>query len=289
MLQVDRPMQRAAMSGALMLALLPSFVALPGVANAQDASSADLCGTEPPPPISTALKLDEASLQQSATAEMRGDYAEVVSTVKPLAEAGNAQAQYTLAVSYDAGLGIGQDHQQAVHWYQLSAEQGYPLAEYNLGAHYAEGAGTSQDYAQAAVWLRKAAQYGVAMAQFGLARLYLEGQGVPKDYGEAQLWTLKAADQGLAEAQFTLFILYAGGAPGVPRDDVKALMWGDLALNRFTPREAARRQVAQRDRDQLAADLSPTARADAVKLEQAWLATHKSCLPTQRLFSQSAP
>jgi hypothetical protein len=284
-----RPKRRACACEVIALTLLVSITGLPSVTRAQDASSADLCGAEPPPAIPLGLKLDEESLQRSATSEMRGDYAEEMRVIKPLAEAGNAQAEYNIAALYDNGLGVGQDRQQAIHWYQSSAEQGYPFAEYNLGAHYAAGEGTPQDYAQAAIWLKKAADHGVAMAQFGLARLYLEGHGVPKDFSAAQTWAAKAADRGLAEAQFTLFILYAEGPPGVPKDGVKALMWGDLALSRFTPREADRRQIAQRDRDLLSAQLSPKARADAVKLEQAWLAAHHPCPPSQRLFSQSPP
>jgi len=270
-----------------MLALFFWSAAVRGVAKAQDASSADLCGAAPSPSIPPILKLDDASLKLSATAMIRGDYVEMIRIVRPLAEAGNAQAQYNLATLYDAGQGVGQDHQQAVHWYELSAEQGYPFAEYNLAAHYADGEGTTPDHSKAAIWLRKAADHGVAMAQFGLARLYIEGQGVSKDYGAARNWASNAADQGLAEAQFTLAILYAEGPPGVPKDHVKALMWADLALTRFTPKEAARRQVAQRDRDVLFVELSPKARADAVNLEHAWLAGHKPCPATQRLFSQS--
>jgi hypothetical protein len=251
-----------------------------GLANsvdAQDFSSGILCGPGTTPPESPTLRLDKDTVEKSDSAIVRGDYGEAIRILRPLADAGNAQAQYNLATFYDDGLAVVRDPKQAVQWYKLSAEQGYPRAEFNLGVHYVNGQGTSQDYEKAASWIRKSADGGIVAAQFGLSRLYIEGMGVPRDYGAALMWSLKAADHGLAEAQFTLFILYAEGRPGVPRDDVKALMWADLALGRFTPKEADRRQVAQRDRDKLAAGLSAGARTAAENLERAWLADHKPC------------
>ena len=41
------------------------------------------------------------------------------------AERGDAEAQYNLGNSYDFGMGVEQDHAQAVEWYAKSADRGY--------------------------------------------------------------------------------------------------------------------------------------------------------------------
>lgn len=207
------------------------------------------------------------------------DFAAQLQVLRPLAERGNAQAQYNVGTMYAAGQGVDRDPSAAFHWLQLAADQGYPNAEYDLAAAYANGEGVAQDDAQAAAWTRKAAEQGVAMAQFGLARLYIDGRGLPKDYAQAFAWAMKAAEQGLAEAQFTVAILYAEGPPGVPTDHVRALMWADLSLQRFTASEADRKKVAERDRSLMSARISPAQRAEALKLEKDWLASHHACRP----------
>ena len=45
---------------------------------------------------------------------------------------------------------------------------------------------------------------------------------------EAVKWYRKAADQGLAQAQLNLGVMYANGT-GVPKDNVLAYMWANIA------------------------------------------------------------
>ena len=65
-----------------------------------------------------------ADFQKGVTAYESGDYATVLREWTPLAEQGNAVAQYNLGVMYDNGRGVPQDDKTAVKWYTLSAEQG---------------------------------------------------------------------------------------------------------------------------------------------------------------------
>ncbi len=44
------------------------------------------------------------------------------------------------------GLGVVQDHKEAVKWYRKAAEQGYVFAQENLGIMYAVGLGVAQDW-----------------------------------------------------------------------------------------------------------------------------------------------
>jgi len=47
-----------------------------------------------------------------------------VRLIRPLAEQGDANAQYKLSVFYDNGLGVPQDKIRAYMWLNLSAAQG---------------------------------------------------------------------------------------------------------------------------------------------------------------------
>jgi TPR repeat protein len=43
---------------------------------------------------------------------------------QPLADQGDADAQFNLGVMYDRGDGIPQDYAEAAKWHRLAAEQG---------------------------------------------------------------------------------------------------------------------------------------------------------------------
>ena len=63
-------------------------------------------------------------LEDADAAVKRRDYATAVRLIRPLAEQGDATAQYTLGVFYDNGLGVPQDRIRAYMWFDLSATQG---------------------------------------------------------------------------------------------------------------------------------------------------------------------
>jgi len=93
------------------------------------------------------------------------------------------------------------DYATALRLWRPLADQGNAGAQFNLGLMYANGQGVPQDYAEAIRWYRKAADRGAASAQFNLGLMYANGQGVPQDYAEAVRWYRKAADQIIAERQ----------------------------------------------------------------------------------------
>ena len=63
-------------------------------------------------------------LEDADAAFKRRDYATAVRLIRPLAEQGDANAQYNLGVLYDNGLGVPQDKVRAYMWFALSAAQG---------------------------------------------------------------------------------------------------------------------------------------------------------------------
>jgi TPR repeat protein len=64
------------------------------------------------------------ALEDADAAVKRRDYATAVRLIRPLAEQGDANAQYTLGVFYDNGLGVPQDRTRSYMWFDLSAAQG---------------------------------------------------------------------------------------------------------------------------------------------------------------------
>ncbi len=87
----------------------------------------------------------------------RGDYAAALKEWRPLAEQGNAAAQYNLGQMYIYGRGVPEDYAEAAKWYRKAAEQGHANAQYNLGVMYDNGQGVPQDYVQAHMWYNLAA------------------------------------------------------------------------------------------------------------------------------------
>jgi TPR repeat protein len=122
------------------------------------------------------------------------------------------------------------------------ANGGDAAAQVQVGESYA----AEHDLIQAAEWYGKAAGQANLAAELHLAVLYRDGgKGVPRDPEQAAAWYRKAADQGDAGAEGTLGMLYAVGQ-GVPRSDVEAYYWLDLAASVRGPQQAqyaANRQV----------------------------------------------
>ena len=129
------------------------------------------------------------TLGDAGAAYVKGDFAQVVTLLRPLAEKGNSEAQYKLGVMYDEGKGVPQNYKEASKWYRLSAEQGKPGAQYNLGVMYAQGQGVSQDNVRSHMWLSLAAAQGFSEAQKD--RNWLDQQMTPAQISEAQKMTQK--------------------------------------------------------------------------------------------------
>jgi TPR repeat protein len=119
----------------------------------------------------------------------------------PLADGGNAMAQYGLADMYQYGLGVRRDSHKAIELLTKAASQGFIPAEQRLGEIYLHGRLVLQDVTLAREWLRKAAVAGDDSAQYELTGIYEHGLGVQADPVEAYAWAAVAAAHGNALAQ----------------------------------------------------------------------------------------
>ena len=119
-----------------------------------------------------------------------------------------------------------------------------------------------QDYAEALRLCRPLAEQGDIDAQTAVGNLYYEGWGVEQNYTSAANWFRKAADQGDATGQFSLGWAYEQGE-GVLQDYVLAHMWYNLAA-------AQGAGVAAKNRDRVAAKMTPAQIAEAQRLAREW-------------------
>ncbi len=142
------------------------------------------------------------------------------------------------------------------------------------------------DYATAFRLLRPLAIGGNSVAQYNLGLMYAKGDGVPRDYAEAVKWYRKAADQNNADAQNNLGAMYASGE-GVPSDYVEAHKWFDLAVSRIPASEMEEREQTVKNRDVLAARMTPAQIAKAQKLAREWTPTKKRSREVHRAASSS--
>ena len=96
---------------------------------------------------------DTSDLQVAREAEERSDYAAEERLLRPLAEQGNADAQFMLASLYFNGEGAAERYDEAVSWYLKAADRGNARAQEKLGLIYREGLRVPHDYVQAHKWL----------------------------------------------------------------------------------------------------------------------------------------
>jgi len=108
--------------------------------------------------------------------------------LSPLAEAGNPDAQYRMAIMAQNGLGMAPNELLAYRFMRAAAEAGVGLAQHGLAFMYLEGECVEKDETKAAEWFRKAAEQGLVGSQTTLAMLYEEGRGVAQDPEEARRW-----------------------------------------------------------------------------------------------------
>ena len=168
------------------------------------------------------------------------------------AVAGDAGAEFELALRLLDGRGVARDPHAAAQWFEQAANRGLPIAEYRLAALYEKGVGVTRDLPAAMGWYVKAATAGNARAMHNLAVMHAEGSiGGKPDYATAAEWFRKAGQFGVRDSQFNLGILYARGL-GVPQDLGQSWLWFSLAAQQGDADSGHKR-------DDIAAKMDPAA------------------------------
>ena len=107
------------------------------------------------------------------------------------ANAGDAEAQYDIAVTYLDGMyGAEKNDEKYVYWLKKSANNGYAKAQYDLGELYCYGEhGVYKDKSEYLRWAKKAAYNGYEPACYSLGLHFKE-----IDKQEAIYWLKKGMD-----------------------------------------------------------------------------------------------
>lgn len=130
----------------------------------------------------------------------KADYAQAVAIWRPLAENGDADAEFNLGQAYRLGRGVKLDLGSAQTWLERAANQGHVDAQTTLGL-LLFGNGNQVEGAR---WLKQAAEKGEARAMLIFGTALFNGDGVPQDRVLGYAYVSRASAQGLGPAKATL-------------------------------------------------------------------------------------
>lgn len=147
-------------------------------------------------PASAAL----ADVKAGVDAWSRGEYRKAVEQWRPLAIAGDADAQFNLGQAYKLGRGVPIDLAMAESWYRKAAMQGHAEAETNYGLILFQ----NDKRADALPWLEKSAARAEPRAQLVLGTMLYNGDGVARDWPRAYALMTRSSAAGLPQASSVL-------------------------------------------------------------------------------------
>lgn len=141
-----------------------------------------------------------ADVKQGVDAWSRGDYKAAVDIWRPLAAAGDSDAQFNLGQAFKLGRGVPASLPTAIEWFRKAAAQGHNQAIDNYGlALFQDGKKT-----EALPWLEKSVARGERRAQLVLGTMLFNADGVPRDWVRAYALVNRSSQQGLPQASQTL-------------------------------------------------------------------------------------
>ncbi len=105
-----------------------------------------------PPVQAQAQTQAQPGFQDGLLAYHRGDHGVAMEIWRPLAEHGDASAQYMVGYLYAQGEGVESNSGKAAKWYRKAADQGDPDAQLNLGLMYVNGTGVKKSYVASYKW-----------------------------------------------------------------------------------------------------------------------------------------
>ncbi|MBV8685882.1 MAG: SPOR domain-containing protein [Alphaproteobacteria bacterium] len=141
-----------------------------------------------------------ADTKKGYDAWMARDYPGAVAEWRPLADKGDADAQFDLGQAYKLGRGVPQDMRIAQSWFEKAAQQGHIQAQTMLGLILFQNG----ERERALPWIRRGAEAGDPRAQYVLGTAMFNGDLVQKDWVRAYALMSRAAAQGLPPAATNL-------------------------------------------------------------------------------------
>ncbi len=129
------------------------------------------------------------------------DYDNAMRWLTAASDQGDLDSIVNLATMYLFGYGTKTDGARARELLQKAVDAEYPAAGRFMGISYEKGIGLPKDYEEAVKWYRWGAERGDAGSAFLLGDCYENGSGVKKDLNEARRWYEKAAEGDGVEAE----------------------------------------------------------------------------------------
>lgn len=146
--------------------------------------------------MSAAAQAPAPTVEAGFNAWQAGRYDEAVRDWRPLAEAGDADAQFNLGHAYRLGRGVTQDMAQAEQWYARAARAGHREAQAMYGVMLFQ----DNRRAEAIPFIREGAEAGDPRAQYVYGTALFNGDLVARDWPRAWAMMSRSAAQGLAPA-----------------------------------------------------------------------------------------
>lgn len=140
------------------------------------------------------------SVKAGIEAWQKADYSGAVSIWRPLADAGDADAQFNLGQAYRLGRGVPINLGVAKVFFERAAQSGHLDAATTLGLLLFQNG----EQAQGLKWLRQAADQGEPRALLVYGTALYNGDGVTQDKVLGYAFVSRAASQGLGPAKDTL-------------------------------------------------------------------------------------
>jgi len=144
--------------------------------------------------------LSAQTVKAGIAAWQKADYAAAVAIWRPLAQRGDADAEFNLGQAYRLGRGVPLNLPMAKIWFEKAADAGHLDAQTTLGLLLFQNG----DHAEGLKWLRRAADQGEARALLVYGTALYNGDGVTQDRVLGYAYVSRAAEQGLAPAKDTL-------------------------------------------------------------------------------------
>jgi TPR repeat protein len=115
-----------------------------------------------------------------------GDFETAYSLWLPLAEAGNAAAQFNIGLLNERGEGRDRDIAEALAWYAKAAESGFARAQFRLGEIYDAGKDVERDLIEARKWFFVAAEARYPKARKRMKKV--ADEMTPKEIALGDMW-----------------------------------------------------------------------------------------------------
>jgi len=144
--------------------------------------------------------LSAQSVKAGIDAWQKADYSAAVAIWRPLAERGDADAQFNLGQAYRLGRGVPISLGQAKSWFERAAASGHLDAQTTLGLLLFQNG----DQAEGLKWLRRAAEGDEPRALLVYGTALYNGDGVTQDRLLGYAYVSRAAAAGLSPAKDTL-------------------------------------------------------------------------------------